>query len=58
MVEWYDVNGENLSGFDALTEQLSDDFERVDTKELTRVIADTARNFNVSKSELTVWRAK
>jgi len=52
------VNGENLSGFDALTEQLSDDFERVDTKELTRVIADTARNFNVSKSELTVWRAK
>lgn len=52
------VNGENLSGIDALTHQLSTDFEPISKKELTRVVADSARNFNLSHCELSVWRAK
>jgi len=52
------VNGENLSGIDALTSELNDEFDLVATKELPRVVADSARNFNVSHCQLSVWRAK
>ena len=52
------VNGENLAGFDALTNQLSDNFELVKEKELTRVVASSARNFNLSHCQFSVWRAK
>ena len=51
------VNGENLSGIDALTSELQDSFEQVLLTDLTRVIADAARNFNVSQCQLSVWRA-
>lgn len=50
------VNGENLSGIDALTNELQDNFEQVLQTDLTRVIADSARNFNVSQCQLSVWR--
>ena len=52
------VNGENLAGFDALTNQLSENFELVKEKELTRVVASSARNFNLSHCQFSVWRAK
>ncbi|MFT5636265.1 MAG: 5-histidylcysteine sulfoxide synthase/putative 4-mercaptohistidine N1-methyltransferase [Cognaticolwellia sp.] len=52
------VNGENLSGIDALTHQLNADFEPVSIKELTRVVTDSARNFNLSHCQFSVWRAK
>lgn len=52
------VNGENLSGIDALTNQLSDDFELLTVKELSRVVADSARNFNLAHCQLSAWRAK
>ena len=51
------INGENVSGIDALTNQLSDDFEQILVTDLTRVITDSARNFNVSNCQLSVWRA-
>ena len=52
------VNGENLSGFDALTNQLSSDFELITRKELTRVTAESARNFSLAHCEFSAWRAK
>ncbi len=52
------VNGENLSGFDALSNELSQDFELITEQELTRVLENSARNFNVSHCQLTAWRAK
>jgi len=51
------VNGENLYGFDALTEQLNADFSLVAEQELTRVVAKSSRNFNLSHCHLTAWRA-
>ena len=51
------VNGENLSGIDALTSELKDNFEHVLLTDLTQVIADSARNLNVSQCQLSVWRA-
>ena len=52
------VNGENLSGFDALTEQLGSRFELINQDELTRVIKKSARNFTMSRGHFTAWRAK
>ena len=52
------VNGENLSGFDALSQQLSSDFDLVSQQELSRVLADSVRRFNLSHCQLTAWRAK
>tara|TARA_B110000467_G_scaffold7710_1_gene6759 strand:+ start:3382 stop:5490 length:2109 start_codon:yes stop_codon:yes gene_type:complete len=52
------VNGENLSGFDALNQQLSSDFDLVSQQELSRVLADSVRSFNLSHCQLTAWRAK
>ncbi len=52
------VNGENLSGFDALSSLLSGDFKLVTSKELSRVVAESARNFSLAHCEFSVWRAK
>ncbi|SEK53677.1 5-histidylcysteine sulfoxide synthase/putative 4-mercaptohistidine N1-methyltranferase [Colwellia chukchiensis] len=52
------VNGENLSGFDALTEQLATNFDLLSEQELTRVLASSSRNFSLSHCHLTAWRAK
>ncbi len=52
------VNGENLSGFDALTEQLGSMFELITEQELTQVVKESARNFTLSRSHFTAWRAK
>ena len=52
------VNGENLFALDALTHQLSAEFELIEQHELYRVLADSARNFTVDKCQLTAWRLK
>lgn len=52
------VNGENVSGLDGLSLILSEKFNLVTQQELTRVLKENQRNFNVSQSELTVWQLK
>lgn len=50
------VNAENLTGFNALIQLLGSEFELINDQELTRVEANTVRNFNVALCQLTVWR--
>jgi 5-histidylcysteine sulfoxide synthase/putative 4-mercaptohistidine N1-methyltranferase len=50
------VNGENVSGFDGLSQELNERFTLVAQQELTRVLKENKRNFNVSKTHLTVWQ--
>lgn len=51
------VNGENLAGIDALANELNHEFELINCKQLTRVVADSARNFNLAHCEVSVWKA-
>ncbi|MGB1263445.1 MAG: 5-histidylcysteine sulfoxide synthase [Cognaticolwellia sp.] len=52
------VNGENLFGFEALVSILNDDFTLLNKAELSRVMADSVRNVNLTQCQLTAWRAK
>lgn len=50
------VNGENLSTLDALKQQLGGDFEFVDSRDIPFVIRETARKFQHTVAQMTVWR--
>ena len=52
------VNGENLSGFDGLSEQLHQHFNLVDQQELSRVLKENQRNFNITNTHMTIWQRK
>jgi 5-histidylcysteine sulfoxide synthase/putative 4-mercaptohistidine N1-methyltranferase len=52
------VNGENLSGFDGLNEQLQDDFSFLEAQPLTRVIKKNDCTFTVTTTEMSVWQRK
>ena len=52
------INGENYTGIDALTDKLSDRFERVASQEMSSVAPLNARKFDVELTELTIWRLK
>lgn len=52
------VNGENLSAFDGLSQQLTPHFALIAQQELSRVLKDNNRNFTVSNMHMTVWQLK
>ena len=52
------VNGENVTGFDGLTEQLSDHFNLLEEQTIPRVLLNNQREFIVSNIHYTVWKKK
>ncbi|MFT5756626.1 MAG: 5-histidylcysteine sulfoxide synthase/putative 4-mercaptohistidine N1-methyltransferase [Alteromonadaceae bacterium] len=50
------VNGENLSGFDGLSEQLKNHFKLVAQHELSRVLKENERNYHMSNTQMTIWQ--
>ncbi|WP_426359821.1 5-histidylcysteine sulfoxide synthase [Pseudocolwellia sp. HL-MZ19] len=52
------VNGENLTGFDGLTEQLSANFNLLEEQNIPRVLLNNQREFVVSNIHFTVWKKK
>jgi 5-histidylcysteine sulfoxide synthase/putative 4-mercaptohistidine N1-methyltranferase len=52
------VNGENVTGFDGLSEQLATHFNLVEQQELTRVIQTNQRNFILKRPQLSIWQLR
>ena len=49
------VNGENFTTLDALKQHLGDAFELVETVDIPFVIRETARKFQHSVAQMTIW---
>ena len=52
------VNGENVTGFDGLSQCLGDHFTLLEQQELRQLISINRRNVKMSNKHLTVWQAK
>jgi 5-histidylcysteine sulfoxide synthase/putative 4-mercaptohistidine N1-methyltranferase len=52
------VNGENVTGFDGLSEQLTTHFNLIEQQELTRVIQTNQRNFILKRPQLSIWQLR
>ncbi len=52
------VNGENRTGFDGLSDYLSEHFSLVERESLPRLISQSTRNFSLSQQEVSVWQLK
>ncbi|WP_286262864.1 5-histidylcysteine sulfoxide synthase [Thalassotalea atypica] len=52
------INGENVTGFDSLTQLLVPHFELLAEDELTQELKVNRRNHIVSQKQLSVWRVK
>jgi putative 4-mercaptohistidine N1-methyltranferase len=52
------VNGENVTGFDGITEVLTDKFNLLEYQDLLRMLPINQRNFDASMMHLTVWQKK
>jgi len=52
------INGENVCGIDGLLPFLSDSFNLIGQHDLTRVLKENQRNFQVSHCQLTAWQLK
>ena len=52
------ITGENVTGFDGLTDQLSPYFTLIEQQQLTRCIQVNQRNFSLSFPHLSVWQLK
>jgi len=52
------VNGENVTGFDGLSELLAPHFNLIEQQQLTRVIQINLRKFTLSFPQLSVWQLK
>ncbi|MCJ8319106.1 MAG: 5-histidylcysteine sulfoxide synthase [Colwellia sp.] len=52
------VNGENVCGIDGLSPFLSEYFNLIGQQDLTRVLRENQRNFQVSHCQLTAWQLK
>ncbi|MBU2894545.1 5-histidylcysteine sulfoxide synthase [Colwellia sp. D2M02] len=50
------INGENVTGFEALSESLSKYFTLLDKQTLTQVYEKRQRHFTVVQPQLTVWQ--
>ena len=50
------VNGENVTGFEALTALLSKNLTLIHEQELTQIIKTDTRHFSVTNSHLTIWQ--
>jgi hypothetical protein len=52
------INGENVTGFEAMNSLLSEQFVLRDNQEIVQVTKNNARNYAVTQSQLTVWQRK
>jgi 5-histidylcysteine sulfoxide synthase/putative 4-mercaptohistidine N1-methyltranferase len=52
------VNGENVTGFDAIEQQLTKTFDLLDQQSLTQLLKENQRHFKLINMHLTVWRKK
>lgn len=52
------VNGENLTGFEALSNILTPNFNLLHDEEITQVISLDERHFNVTKNHFTLWQKR
>ena len=52
------VNGENVSGFDGLTQLLTSSFALLETKELTLETKINHRNVQLSEKQVSVWQKR
>ena len=52
------VNGENVTGFDGLSAQLTPHFNLIKQHQLTRPLKINRRNFSLSFPQLSVWQLK
>ena len=50
------VNGENLSSFEALKQVLTSNFDFKEALDVPFVIRETARKFQHSVAQMTIWR--
>lgn len=54
----YKINGENVTGFAAVEQQLNKDFNLLAQQELLQVIKENQRHFRVVKMHLTIWQKR
>ena len=52
------INGENVSGIDGLSNQLSTHFTLIEQAPLMRAIKENQRHLKISECELSVWQLK
>jgi len=52
------INGENVTGFDGLTERLSSHFKFIEEQTIPRVLVNNQREFVVSNIHFSVWKKK
>lgn len=52
------VNGENVTGFDAVSQILSDKFELIEQDQMTKVIPHNYRQATLSLMHVTVWQKR
>lgn len=52
------IHGENVTGFDAMEKYLSPYFNILEEGEITRAVPLSARNTQLSRQHMTVWRRK
>jgi 5-histidylcysteine sulfoxide synthase/putative 4-mercaptohistidine N1-methyltranferase len=52
------INGENVTGFDAINSVLAEQFVLRENQEIVQVLKNNARSYGVSQSQLTVWQRK
>jgi 5-histidylcysteine sulfoxide synthase/putative 4-mercaptohistidine N1-methyltranferase len=50
------INGENVTGFEALTTLLDKNLTLINEQELTQIIKTDTRHFSVINSHLTIWQ--
>ena len=50
------VDGENMTGFDAMTNILSKNFTLLEEQVATQIIKTNTRHFNVLQPHLTIWQ--
>ncbi len=54
----FKVNGENFTSFDGLSNALAEHFEFIDKQDIPFVIRETARKFQHTIAQMTIWRKK
>jgi len=52
------VNGENFSTLDALKQQLADSFDFEEAVDVPFVIRETARKYQHTVAQMTIWRKR
>ena len=52
------VNGENQTGFDGLSDYLSEHFSLVEQNNLPKLLSNSSRSFLLSHQDISVWKLK